>query len=78
MKINVLAFLGLFFISLTATAQVTTSNIRGTIVDDQNVSLIRGQYCLRFTAQQERAMVPYPMRKDAIIFLTCVSEDLIR
>ncbi|MGB5238524.1 MAG: TonB-dependent receptor [Flavobacteriaceae bacterium] len=39
MKLKVLAVLGLLFITLTATAQVTTSNIRGTVVDDQNVPL---------------------------------------
>jgi hypothetical protein len=40
MKLNVIAVLGFLFISLTATAQVTTSNIRGTVVDDQNVPLL--------------------------------------
>ncbi len=39
MKIKVLSTLGLLLFGLLASAQVTTSNIRGTIVDDQNVPL---------------------------------------
>lgn len=40
MKIKVLGTLGLFLISLMTSAQVTTSNIRGTVVDDQNAPLL--------------------------------------
>ncbi|MGI9546387.1 MAG: carboxypeptidase regulatory-like domain-containing protein, partial [Flavobacteriaceae bacterium] len=40
MKIKVLGTLGLLFISLMASAQVTTSNIRGSVVDDQNIPLL--------------------------------------
>ncbi len=40
MKLPVFTVLGLLFFTLTATAQVTTSNIRGTVVDDQNAPLL--------------------------------------
>ncbi|MEN8787914.1 MAG: carboxypeptidase-like regulatory domain-containing protein [Flavobacteriaceae bacterium] len=40
MKINAIAALSLLFLAFTASAQVTTSNIRGTVVDDQNVPLL--------------------------------------
>ena len=40
MRIKLLSALGMFFITVIASAQVTTSNIRGTVVDDQNVPLL--------------------------------------
>ena len=40
MRIKLLSTLGLFMFALTVSAQVTTSNIRGSVVDDQNVPLL--------------------------------------
>ena len=40
MKIRFFSFLLLLFVGLTGTAQVTTSNMRGTVTDDQNVPLL--------------------------------------
>ena len=40
MKIQALLLVALLFTGLTATAQVTTSNMRGTVTDDQNMPLL--------------------------------------
>ena len=40
MKIKVLSTLAMLAFAITASAQVTTSNIRGAIVDDQGVPLL--------------------------------------
>ena len=40
MKTKLLSTLGMLVFTLVSTAQVTTSNIRGTVLDDQNVPLL--------------------------------------